>query len=151
MLAAAVWLLLPSTLAADPRCFLSHTRGSFVDIDFYSFMLVRWERLQRVPVPFRMPSAAQDPQRSACCRGLVAATEHSRCRSALLSLSHTRCSFVDIDFFSHAAAARPAACCGLVVVAAARGVESASDRAPAVCLDVGSSFVLHALAAVFYI
>ena len=87
VLAAAVWFLLPSTLAADPRCFLSHTRGSFVDIDFYS----------------------------------------------------------------HAAAARPATCCGLVVVAAARGVESASDRAPAVCLDVGSSFVLHALAAVFYI
>jgi hypothetical protein len=50
-----------------------------------------------------------------------------------------------------AAAARPAACCGLVVVAVARGVESASDWAPAVCLDVGSSFVLHALAAVSYI
>ena len=30
VLAAAVWLLLPSTLAADPRCFLSLSRCSFV-------------------------------------------------------------------------------------------------------------------------
>jgi len=31
---------------------------------------------------------------------LVAATEHYRCRSALLSLSLSRCSFVDLDFYS---------------------------------------------------
>ena len=95
VLAAAVWLLLPSTLAADPCCFLSlsHFARSSISIS----------------------------TRSCWCAG------------------------------SHAAAARPAACCGLVVVAAARGVGSASGRAPAVCLDVGSSYVLHALAAVSYI
>ena len=39
---------------------------------------------------------SQAPQRSACCGGSVAATEHSRCRSVLFTraLSLTRCSFV---------------------------------------------------------
>ena len=39
---------------------------------------------------------SQAPQRSACCGGSVAATEHSRCRSALFTRARslTRCSFV---------------------------------------------------------
>ena len=67
------------------------------------------------------------PQRSACCRGLVAATEHSRCRSALLSLTHTwlvrRYRFLLV----HAGALGAAAACACAVPHAIRCSGSSTE------------------------